>query len=921
MLVTKMTDRRITLVAVAFILSLLPTWALGARQFPVEATERWQAIFDAISPVNLGDSTDGFLCIMGSSATLFNRQLEVMSGSGRYDREVYDKEPLEEFGNPRCGGTGLDSMWVTHVRGDSVFVDGLWPHRSFFVTKGEDRYPPHGWVGNADQVEITDLNADGRAEAVVNVGCGFDGRVSPKNPFRPRGLFALDWSSGKLLWKYTVGPNITTPFLVKDVDNDGKEEILCGTHRNGSDNDDNGMDDTLAYVFLLDCDGHCRWRRQIGVYSSQTFVGWLDGPQAGPPLALVCECGGPAGGRERDSLFVLDASDGHIVRRAQYGAFNRGFSVIHDIKGRTRIAVANSDDTLRLLDTALKMVKKTAMHGGGATQMCSAHFSGAAGDEIAVALRNGILTLYDCSLNQTCQFGVGDVQQLIVVRTKGAASLLAQSAGNPTSWSLYGLTPVRLWNRGVAFGVVAGGAAFFLLLFTVALVYARYQRTRDIRSVIRSLTGRAGTIELNRRGEVTSINQRARELLGTRDKRVTHIPTQGPFASLSELARAMLTEPEGTPPRELAVSIAPGQTSMVRCVRVKTGAVLTIEDISAVEYLERVKAWAPVAQKLAHGIKNPLNTILGSVEQIELKVSDEKARKYMGYVKDEVTRLRKMSDAFMRFTKLNPPALQPKNVNEVIKKVMTKYECRMTNGATRQDAKEDGFNTKAQRHEEEPGVNHQESELATKARRHEEESGMNRQDAKNAKEDGFNTKTQRHEEEAGMNRQESGLNTKTQRHEGESGPAGIELRLELDEKLPAIALDEEGLSNALEIVIENAVEAMSSSEQIADSSKQRRTLSITTCRHIPNSPSSSVRSVSSVVQDCIRIEIADTGKGIPAKYLDKVFEPYFTMGKPQGTGLGLALAKKIIEDHKGKVEIESHEGIGTRVSILLPIKS
>ena len=191
-----------------------------------------------------------------------------------------------------------------------------------------------------------------------------------------------------------------------------------------------------------------------------------------------------------------------------------------------------------------------------------------------------------------------------------------------------------------------------------------------------------------------------------------------------------------------------------------------------------------------------------------------------------------------------------------------------------------------------------------------------------------------------MNRQESEVNTKARRQEERSGSTGIELRMELDEKLPAIALDEEGLSNALEIVIENAVEAMESMKpqmnaderggkeqpRNLDSTKEeaKRVLTVSTSRverEIPNSPASSVRSVSSVVQDFIRIEIADTGKGIPAKYLDKVFEPYFTMGKPQGTGLGLALAQKIIHDHRGKVEIESHEGIGTRVSILLPIKS
>ena len=70
----------------------------------------------------------------------------------------------------------------------------------------------------------------------------------------------------------------------------------------------------------------------------------------------------------------------------------------------------------------------------------------------------------------------------------------------------------------------------------------------------------------------------------------------------------------------------------------------------------------------------------------------------------------------------------------------------------------------------------------------------------------------------------------------------------------------------------------------------------------------------------MRIEVEDTGAGIPAKYLEKVFEPYFTYGKADGTGLGLALAKKIVEDHKGRMEVQSKEGSGTTVAIILPVE-
>jgi len=67
----------------------------------------------------------------------------------------------------------------------------------------------------------------------------------------------------------------------------------------------------------------------------------------------------------------------------------------------------------------------------------------------------------------------------------------------------------------------------------------------------------------------------------------------------------------------------------------------------------------------------------------------------------------------------------------------------------------------------------------------------------------------------------------------------------------------------------------------------------------------------------LAVSFSDTGKGIPERYLAKVFEPYFTL-KPGGTGLGMALTKRIIEDHKGTIRIDSREGVGTIVTIELP---
>jgi len=67
----------------------------------------------------------------------------------------------------------------------------------------------------------------------------------------------------------------------------------------------------------------------------------------------------------------------------------------------------------------------------------------------------------------------------------------------------------------------------------------------------------------------------------------------------------------------------------------------------------------------------------------------------------------------------------------------------------------------------------------------------------------------------------------------------------------------------------------------------------------------------------VKIKITDTGTGIPDNDLGHIFDPYFTT-KPSGTGLGLAIVHNIMEAHGGDINIESHPGQGTGVTLFLP---
>jgi signal transduction histidine kinase len=73
-------------------------------------------------------------------------------------------------------------------------------------------------------------------------------------------------------------------------------------------------------------------------------------------------------------------------------------------------------------------------------------------------------------------------------------------------------------------------------------------------------------------------------------------------------------------------------------------------------------------------------------------------------------------------------------------------------------------------------------------------------------------------------------------------------------------------------------------------------------------------------QEWVWVEISDTGVGIPAEHMKRIFDPFFTT-KPvgKGTGLGLSLAYGIVQKHKGRLEVESTPGKGTRFRIWLPV--
>jgi signal transduction histidine kinase len=130
-----------------------------------------------------------------------------------------------------------------------------------------------------------------------------------------------------------------------------------------------------------------------------------------------------------------------------------------------------------------------------------------------------------------------------------------------------------------------------------------------------------------------------------------------------------------------------------------------------------------------------------------------------------------------------------------------------------------------------------------------------------------------------------------------SGPVlqehGIQIQASLDDSLPAFSFDPGQIKQVFVNLIKNAAEAM----------PDGGTLSILTSKEGPG----------------VTIQIADTGTGIDAKVKENLFRPFMTT-KKKGTGLGLAVSYKLIQDHNGDIHLESEMNYGTTVIIRLPLE-
>lgn len=239
---------------------------------------------------------------------------------------------------------------------------------------------------------------------------------------------------------------------------------------------------------------------------------------------------------------------------------------------------------------------------------------------------------------------------------------------------------------------------------------------------------------------------------------------------------------------------------------VESGYVVVFDDVTHVLQAQRDAAWAEVARRLAHEIKNPLTPIQLSAERLQLKLSSKLDATDAGMLSrstqtivNQVAALKRMVDAFSQYARAPEPAMREFDLNALVQEVLTLYES-----------------------------------------------------------------------------------------------LGSRIRLSLSPALPRLVGDTAQLRQVIHNLLQNAQDALG------------------------ETAAPSITVASALVDGAVRFSVTDNGSGFPEHLMKRAFEPYVTT-KPKGTGLGLVIVKKIVEEHGGSVVISNVEPHGAQVMITLPV--
>jgi len=692
-------------------LLLLPSIHAAETKFYYRLKESWVRNFDNVIPIDIhGDGVDELVIRSGLQIDVNDVGLNNYDSSFRISGlSQYSAIPLlpakdgsipfliSTFNSDSCVHKILLPTNLT--RGKSIPPDSLKTFITFHRSDSSSRY---------DYLESLAMfynykTRSGRRITLFKKNTHWD-------PNGSRGLIAADIYTQEVLWESEVA-SVISSVVIDDIDNDDEIEIILGTYANNNGVSGGGMADDSSYVIVLEADGTQKWRRAIGPYWTGAQVGVGNFSVDHKKNLIVYQVSLRISTATQDEIYLLNPVTGeHLAPPKKSGSrftlpMFPNLNCCFDFNGdrRDEIVVGGTDGFVRLLDGELNEIENSELFEKDYVRIVAVtDLDGNGFLEVVCTASEEQIVILDHRLNTLCsyQFAFLGINSLVVVNGEKNNSLLV-STNNEKDMayhllefekSIYPFESVQTIKKATCWGVVACVAVFFLIILRNLFFGAR------ARKLLPSLLGEADLLDrcllITKNGKLESIGSYWGQLFNVQ-----------PYRFAGQHWRILFQEDQLKPIENVLTEFFK-YTIIERTIRIsvhgdgeqkamklksrylpneKTYCVM-IFDMSEEEHIRQVKHWAQVAQRLAHGIKNPLTTVKLNAEELR-HVLEKNCRELIPNIDDyfnamihQVNKLKKMSDGFMQFVEFEKPHLRPCDMNEIIRELIVLWQPEKSTG-------------------------------------------------------------------------------------------------------------------------------------------------------------------------------------------------------------------------------------------------
>ncbi|NOY59119.1 MAG: hypothetical protein GXO75_09320 [Calditrichaeota bacterium] len=722
---------------------------------------------------------------------------------------------------------GKQEILVPIVRNDSLLIRFV-SHKgkklkAIYLTAGKPRIDDGdtlSWDPKISAISLLDVNRDVEKDLVVILCTGL--------ARYPRGIFAYNLQSGELLGKRLMGAAVEKLFI-DDFDRDGTEDMIIASGAPNNGAVAGGLNDSTSYLlsFNTAIPFELNWQRETGNrYNGENFI-YADMDNDGKKELFgysVSNSGNP-----KKTVFryynPLNGRINYEMPTGEYFIDALPVDLNHD-KNMEIIATDGKSHQLWIYDNKFKLIesKNIGYQIDAIRQIPDINEDG--DPEIGILIPNGLL-IYSKKIHVECF--LPHVNSGLQVVRQGYNQAPLFFAGSPTGNILTRIVinkPFWFFRYGRSVGII-----LLVCLLFAGLYYFRHAQQENIligkiQDILLETNDR-GILLLGQNGRVMRMNELFLRLYTTCTNGVKKGTPLEQIVSVSQLSTT-ISSLTALPPRRREMTIDYIVDGYIKPLEIiaepvrvrhqrKNFWLLSFADCSRDIENQKNKTWAKMARRVAHDIKNPLTSILLSLQRLQLEYYDkgpENAKDYDVYttrIIERIEALRRMTRNFMKFVNIEKLNLVETNFYEFFEKTVFSIQ--------------------------------------------------------------------------------KGL------------PPDIVLETDVGQNLPPVRVDPEQIKVVFDNLVANAVNAMPEGGKIVISVHLEKALLLNGAEK---------------PHDYLVIEVKDIGVGIPKQDMDKLFELDFSQSTG-GTGLGLAMVKKIVQDHGGHIEVESEVGAGSVFSVYLLI--